>query len=66
MEVQEALQKRRSVRKFTDEAVPEEMIDTLLHGAVGFRETGASRERSIAGETWTCLELEMGAENDEN
>ena len=34
MEVQEALQKRRSVRKFTEEAVPEEMIDTLLHGAM--------------------------------
>ena len=34
--------------------------------AVGFRETGACKEYSIAGETWTCLELEMRAEDDEN
>ena len=34
MEVKEALQKRRSVRKFTDEPVPDEAIDTLLHAAM--------------------------------
>ena len=34
MELKEVLQKRRSVRKFTEEAVPEEMIDILLHAAM--------------------------------
>ena len=34
MEVKEALQKRRSVRKFTQEPVPEEAIDALLHAAM--------------------------------
>ena len=34
MEVREALQRRRSVRKFTQQAVPEEMIDALLHAAM--------------------------------
>lgn len=34
MEVKEALLKRRSVRKFTDEPVSDEMIEELLHAAM--------------------------------
>ena len=34
MEVKEALLKRRSVRKFTEEPVSEEMIEELLHAAM--------------------------------
>ena len=34
MEVKEALLKRRSVRKFTDELVSAEQIDELLHAAM--------------------------------
>lgn len=34
MELQEALQKRRSVRKFTEEAVSNEQIDILMHAAM--------------------------------
>ena len=34
MEVKDALLKRRSVRKFTDEPVSEEMIEELLHAAM--------------------------------
>lgn len=34
MEVQEALQKRRSVRKFTEEKISEEHIDALMHAAM--------------------------------
>ena len=34
MTLKEALLKRRSVRKFTEEAVPEEYIDELLHAAM--------------------------------
>lgn len=34
MEVKEALLKRRSIRKFTDEPVSEEMIEELLHAAM--------------------------------
>ena len=34
MELKEALLKRRSVRKFTEEAVSEEMIQELLHAAM--------------------------------
>ena len=34
MELKEALLKRRSVRKFTDEPVSEEMIQELLHAAM--------------------------------
>ena len=34
MELKEALLKRRSVRKFTDEPVSEEMIQQLLHAAM--------------------------------
>lgn len=34
MELKEALLKRRSVRKFTDESVSDEMIDELLHAAM--------------------------------
>ena len=34
MELKEVLLKRRSVRKFTDEPVSEEMIDELLHAAM--------------------------------
>ena len=34
MEVREALQKRRSIRKFTQEAVPEELVEALLHAAM--------------------------------
>ncbi len=34
MELQEALRQRRSIRKFTDEAVSQEMIDALMHAAM--------------------------------
>ena len=34
MELKEALLKRRSIRKFTDESVSEEMINELLHAAM--------------------------------
>lgn len=34
MELKEALLKRRSIRKFTDEPVSEEMINELLHAAM--------------------------------
>ena len=34
MELKEALLKRRSVRKFTDEPVSNEMIEELLHAAM--------------------------------
>lgn len=34
MEVQEVFQKRRSIRKFTEETVSEEHIDKLLHAAM--------------------------------
>lgn len=34
MELKEVLLKRRSVRKFTDEPVSEEMIDELMHAAM--------------------------------
>lgn len=34
MELKEALYKRRSVRKFTDEPVSEEMINELMHAAM--------------------------------
>ena len=34
MDVREALQKRRSVRKFTDEPVSKEHIDILMHAAM--------------------------------
>ena len=34
MELKEALLKRRSVRKFTDQAVPEAYIDEMMHAAM--------------------------------
>ena len=34
MEVKEALLKRRSVRKFKDEPVSDELIEELLHAAM--------------------------------
>ena len=34
MELKEALLKRRSVRKFTEEEVSQEMIEELLHAAM--------------------------------
>lgn len=34
MELNEVLQKRRSIRKFTEEEVSEELIDELLHAAM--------------------------------
>ena len=34
MELKEVLEKRRSVRKFTQEAVPEELVEELLHAAM--------------------------------
>ena len=34
MELKEVLLKRRSVRKFTDQAVPQEYIDELLRAAM--------------------------------
>ena len=34
MELKEALLKRRSIRRFTEEPVSEELIDALLHAAM--------------------------------
>lgn len=34
MELKDALQKRRSVRKFTENPVPEELVEELLHAAM--------------------------------
>ena len=34
MEVREALQKRRSIRKYTEDAVSKEQLDELLHAAM--------------------------------
>ena len=34
MEVREALQKRRSIRKYTEEPVSKEQLDELLHAAM--------------------------------
>ena len=48
MEVQEAMQKRRSVRKFTQEPVPEEAISLLLHAAM----SGPSACNRMPWEFW--------------
>ena len=34
MELMDAIRTRRSIRKFTDEAVPAEMVDTILKAAM--------------------------------
>ena len=34
MEVREALQKRRSIRKYTEDAVSKEQLEELLHAAM--------------------------------
>ena len=52
MEVKEALQKRRSVRKFTQEEVPEELIDSLLHAAM----SGPSACNRQPWEFWVVTE----------
>lgn len=54
MELKEALQKRRSVRKFTEEAVPEEMIEELLHAAM----SGPSACNRQPWEFWVVTEPE--------
>ena len=55
MELKEALQKRRSVRKFTEEAVPEEMIEALLHAAM----SGPSACNRQPWEFWVVTEPEI-------
>lgn len=52
MEVKEALQKRRSVRKFTQEPVPEEVIQELLHAAM----SGPSACNRTPWEFWVVTE----------
>ena len=54
MEVKEALQKRRSVRKFTDAPVPEEAIDALLHAAM----SGPSACNRTPWEFWVVTQEE--------
>ena len=54
MELEEVLQKRRSVRKFTEEAVPEELIDKLLHAAM----SGPSACNRKPWEFWVVTEPE--------
>lgn len=54
MELEEVLQKRRSVRKFTQEAVPEELIDKLLHAAM----SGPSACNRQPWEFWVVTEPE--------
>lgn len=52
MEVQEAMKKRRSVRKFTQSAVPEEAIRALLHAAM----SGPSACNRMPWEFWVVTE----------
>ena len=54
MEVKEALQKRRSVRKFTDAPVPEEAVDALLHAAM----SGPSACNKAPWEFWVITREE--------
>ena len=54
MEVKEALQKRRSVRKFTDAPVPEEAVDALLHAAM----SGPSACNKAPWEFWVITRKE--------
>ena len=54
MELMEALQKRRSVRKFTQQPVPEEMIHTLLHAAM----SGPSACNRTPWEFWVVTQAE--------
>ena len=54
MELKEALLKRRSVRKFTQQPVPEEMIHTLLHAAM----SGPSACNRTPWEFWVVTETE--------
>lgn len=54
MEVKEALQKRRSVRKFTEEAVPEELVEALLHAAM----SGPSACNRMPWEFWVVTNPE--------
>ena len=55
MELKEVLQKRRSVRKFTEEAVPEEMIEQLLHAAM----SGPSACNRMPWEFWVVTEPQL-------
>ena len=48
MEVREAMQRRRSVRKFTKEPVPEELVEQLLHAAM----SGPSACNRMPWEFW--------------
>ena len=54
MDVKEALQKRRSIRKFTQEAVPEALIEELLHAAM----SGPSACNRQPWEFWVVTEPE--------
>ena len=54
MEVKEALQRRRSVRKFTGESVPEEMVEALLHAAM----SGPSACNRMPWEFWVVTNPE--------
>lgn len=55
MDVKEALQKRRSVRKFTAEPVSEEAIDGLLHAAM----SGPSACNRTPWEFWVITDEEI-------
>lgn len=52
MEVREAMQRRRSVRKFTKEPVPEELVEQLLHAAM----SGPSACNRTPWEFWVVTE----------
>ena len=54
MELKEALQKRRSVRKYTDAPVPEEAVDALLHAAM----SGPSACNKAPWEFWVVTQAE--------
>lgn len=54
MEVREALQKRRSIRKFTSEPVPEEAVRELLHAAM----SGPSACNRTPWEFWVVTDPE--------
>lgn len=54
MEVKEALQKRRSVRKFTEEPVPEDAVRELLHAAM----SGPSACNRTPWEFWVITDAQ--------
>ena len=55
MEVKEALQRRRSIRKFTKDSVPEEAISELLHAAM----SGPSACNKAPWEFWVVTDEEV-------